>query len=425
MESDSARRERLQRLAEEARKRPRPSREEVLRRRADRKLAKKRRKSGQMQDGMSGTCLPNVHKRAKDCRRFRMRLQFNGREYHGWQKQRVPCSLPPNSVATVQRETASKASIDVGSTSSCSAATTVRTVDGSYTPYQQQKPRSKWLPTIEGTLESCLRRILHQNARFFPSGRTDACVSARAQMVQFDANLTGLRDHLMKIDDDGKNDAPSSDGRLEPILIRHFNSALPASIRVLSLNVAAKNFSAMHPSWKRYIYSYGPLPEESTTMRGWCKKVLCPQIFRQSSICQENSCSDSQEQASFQISLPPNVDAMNAAAAIFVGTHDFAAFQSKGGRKTTVRTVHKCEVGLTEDGAMRLCITGSGFLMHMVRIIAGTLLEVGCGMRTIKDVAHALKSLSRRNAGPKLPSAQLCLDCVHYDDLDDDPFNNT
>ena len=108
-------------------------------------------------------------------------------------------------------------------------------------------------------------------------------------------------------------------------------------------------------------------------------------------------------------------------------------FQSKGGRKTTTRTVHACNVvetttttttmaGNGEIGGttLQLTITGSGFLMHMVRIIAGTLLEVGCGMRTVQGATRALATLSRQDAGPTLPSARLCLDCVHYDQLEEE-----
>ena len=58
--------------------------------------------------------------------------------------------------------------------------------------------------------------------------------------------------------------------------------------------------------------------------------------------------------------------------------------------------------------------------MHMVRIIAGTLLEIGCGMRTIAEARRPLETLSRQDAGPTLPAARLCLDCVHYDELNEE-----
>ena len=80
----------------------------------------------------------------------------------------------------------------------------------------------------------------------------------------------------------------------------------------------------------------------------------------------------------------------------------------------------KKESGQDNTSTLQLTITGSGFLMHMVRIIAGTLLEVGCGMRTVSGATRALTTLSRQDAGPTLPSARLCLDCVHYDQLDEE-----
>ena len=90
--------------------------------------------------------------------------------------------------------------------------------------------------------------------------------------------------------------------------------------------------------------------------------------------------------------------------------------------------MHACTVSEMTNGpgedeherGLQLTITGSGFLMHMVRIIAGTLLEVGCGIRTLADAIRPLKTLSRKDAGPTLPGAQLCLDYVHYDRLNDD-----
>jgi tRNA pseudouridine(38-40) synthase len=325
--------------------------------------------------------------------------------------------------------------------------------------------------------------VLNQNARFIPSGRTDARVSARAQMVQFDANLTGLFDHVRGLargangsaadpvdpagpaaaaaaaaaaNAAGNAEAHSEDDaaavlvRLVPLLVHHFNAALPNTIRVLSLSRAAKNFNAMRPTWKRYVYTFTPSREEGISLSTWCERVLCPREYRKKlqllaqatsagaerggSIDQGSAAADASDNgASFAMSLPPQISAMNAAAAGLVGTHDFAGFQSKGGRKTTTRTVHACNVvetttttttmaGNGEIGGttLQLTITGSGFLMHMVRIIAGTLLEVGCGMRTVQGATRALATLSRQDAGPTLPSARLCLDCVHYDQLEEE-----
>ena len=161
------------RLAEVARARPRPDREEVLRRRAERKRLKRARKSGVGEGGRR-----NVHKKGKDCVRFRMRLAYDGRSYHGWQKQRVPGRKRKRAASGVGR-------------GDCGALGIASISEGNATA---EAGMPIFLPTIEGTLEACLRPVL--NRCFIASGRTGARVSARAQMVQFDANLTGLYEHV-------------------------------------------------------------------------------------------------------------------------------------------------------------------------------------------------------------------------------------
>src|SRR5690606_14874544 len=109
------------------------------------------------------------------------------------------------------------------------------------------------------------------------------------------------------------------------------------------------------------------------------------------------------------------------AAARLVGEHDFAAFAAAGhGRLSTVRTIHACEVvEETPDATsrrhdfgrrLRIGVSGSGFLWNMVRIIAGTLVEVGRGRMTPDDVTAAIESGDRRRAGPTLPAQGLCLE---------------
>jgi tRNA pseudouridine38-40 synthase len=118
---------------------------------------------------------------------------------------------------------------------------------------------------------------------------------------------------------------------------------------------------------------------------------------------------------------------MNEAAKRIVGEHDFAAFAAAGhGRQTTVRTVFSCEVTDVSEGRaharvsddariLRIDISGSGFLYNMVRIIAGTLVEVGRGKMSAADVAAAIESKDRRNAGPTLPGTGLCLEWIKYE----------
>lgn len=83
-----------------------------------------------------------------------------------------------------------------------------------------------------------------------------------------------------------------------------------------------------------------------------------------------------------------NIEQMNEAAVRLLGTHNFAAFQSKGGRTSTIRTIHALRVSTINSehgGGLRLVVEGNGFLYNMVRIIAGTLFEVGCGLRSLSQ----------------------------------------
>jgi tRNA pseudouridine38-40 synthase len=116
---------------------------------------------------------------------------------------------------------------------------------------------------------------------------------------------------------------------------------------------------------------------------------------------------------------------MNAAAARIVGEHDVAAFAAAGhGRTSTVRTVYECRVEESESASQRdseterrvkIQVSGNGFLWNMVRIIAGTLVDVGRGRLTPDDVSAAITSGDRRKAGPTMPAEGLCLEWVRYD----------
>ena len=123
----------------------------------------------------------------------------------------------------------------------------------------------------------------------------------------------------------------------------------------------------------------------------------------------------------YHVYYPLEIDAMNRAAQHLTGTHDFYAFSASGGSvKTTVRTITKTEVrtaGRVLGQAGRLIeftITGNGFLYNMVRIIAGTLIEVGFGKLKAEDVPAILESLDRRKAGRTAPAHGLYLVEVYY-----------
>ena len=108
-------------------------------------------------------------------------------------------------------------------------------------------------------------------------------------------------------------------------------------------------------------------------------------------------------------------DAMKKAAALLCGRHDFAAFCSlKRSKKSTVRELRRLEI-LREGEELRLVFEGDGFLYNMVRILTGTLLEVGRGERSPEDMPSILASGDRAKAGPTAPAQGLTLWSVSYE----------
>ena len=112
---------------------------------------------------------------------------------------------------------------------------------------------------------------------------------------------------------------------------------------------------------------------------------------------------------------PLDAAAMQRAAADLIGTHDFRAFcGNRRMKKSTVRTLHTARVQRLGD-EVRLTFEGTGFLQNMVRILAGTLVEVGQGKRNAQEMTAILDSLDRANAGITMPPHGLILDEVYYD----------
>ena len=105
---------------------------------------------------------------------------------------------------------------------------------------------------------------------------------------------------------------------------------------------------------------------------------------------------------------------MKQAAQILVGTHDFASFCSNPRmKKSTVRNVDRIEIVKRGD-LLTLTFHGSGFLQHMVRILTGTLLEVGYGKRTPDSIAALIEAKDRKQAGFTAPAKGLCMIKVDY-----------
>lgn len=116
------------------------------------------------------------------------------------------------------------------------------------------------------------------------------------------------------------------------------------------------------------------------------------------------------------IPIPLDVKKMKKAVKYFEGEHDFKAFKASGtSSKSSVRIIYKAEVIEKENSKIWIELTGNGFLYNMVRIIAGTLVEVGIGDLEPEDIENIIKSKKRENAGKTLQPQGLYLVRVEYD----------
>ena len=198
------------------------------------------------------------------------------------------------------------------------------------------------------------------------SGRTDAGVHALGQVANFklDTNMPAAA------------------------VMDYINQYLPEDIGVTAIYEMPERFHSRLNA-KGKIYQY----------RIWNSELPC--VFERR----------------YVYGLPDklDIDAMRAAAGHLVGKHDFKAFtSSKKSKKSTIRTINSIVV---ECQGKEVVITyeGDGFLYHMVRIITGTLIEVGLGTRTPKSVVKLLdKDASREMSGALVPAKGLCLMEVRY-----------
>jgi len=220
---------------------------------------------------------------------------------------------------------------------------------------------------VQEEIEKALAVVYKQPLRIIGAGRTDAGVHAQGQAANYDAPF-----------------------RIDPDKLPHaLNSVLPNDIVITGAEEVAEGFHArFNAAGKKYSYTID--------------RALHPQVLRRL--------------YSWHLPDPLDGEAIKAAAAMFVGEHDFAAFQSAGGTVTdTIRTLKEvAPIFKPEEQLLKICFEGSGFLYHMVRLITGTLVRVGKGELQPEQVKAALNGLDKNAAGPTLPARGLCLDRVIY-----------
>lgn len=252
--------------------------------------------------------------------------------------------------------------------------------DGSgFSGWQRQPDRR----TVQGTLEEALGRVLGQAVQIQGTSRTDSGVHALGQQATLRGDFGIPTDKLMPAVNNILAGRSGGIGRIGRV----------GDVRLTAVREMPPGFHARFDAVGK-LYRY-LLSERET-----------PDIFRR------NYC--------YQLPQVLDLAAMRQAAAQIVGTHDFCCFQSAGGteRETTVRTVYALTLERTEhaEGSqLTMEIRGDGFLYNMVRIITGTLVEVGLGLRSAASVQEILDSGDRQLAGHTAPAAGLYLVRVFYD----------
>lgn len=234
--------------------------------------------------------------------------------------------------------------------------------DGSrYQGWQRQAGQAS---TIQGKLETALSRILGEAIEVNGSGRTDAGVHAKHQVANFHCHST-----ISEIE-----------------ILSELRRYLPEDIGILSCREVSERFHArLNVHKKTYCY------------RIWNSDIPC--VFERRYVA----------------ILPEKLDleAMQQAAGAFLGQHDFEAFSTnKKTNKSTVRQIYACEAVRCGD-EIRITVTGSGFLHNMVRIMAGTLIEVGLHRRNPDSIASLFEG-KRSDAGFLAPAKGLCMMEVEY-----------
>lgn len=231
-----------------------------------------------------------------------------------------------------------------------------------YQGWQKQETSDN---TIQGKFEALLSRMCGEEITIQGSGRTDAGVHAMGQIANF---------HTYSA-------MPTEE------MLTYMNQYLPEDIAVIEIAEVPERFhSRLNAKGKRYSY------------RVWNSNI--PNVFYRK----------------FAHVVPEqlNLEAMRSAAFYLLGEHDFKAFTStKKGKKSTVRRIDAITIEKNGD-LITFTFEGNGFLYHMIRILVGTLLEVGVGEREAESIPSVLQAKNREFAGKLVPGKGLILEEVYY-----------
>ncbi len=231
-----------------------------------------------------------------------------------------------------------------------------------YKGWQRQESTEN---TIQGKLESIFTKLEKRPVEIIGSGRTDAGVHAFGQVMN-----VFLRTDMSEKD-----------------IMSYVNQYLPSDIAVIEVKCVSDRFhSRLNATKKTYLYRV--------------MNSQVPHVF--------------EDRYVYVLPERLDLDAMKKAASYLIGRHDFLAFCTKKKiKKATKRSIDDIVIKRVGD-EIQFSYIGNGFLYHMVRIMTGTLLEVGLGKRKPEDIIHILDSRNRENAGALVPAKGLTLVSVEY-----------
>lgn len=334
--------------------------------------------------------------------RYALLVSYDGTGFCGWQKQ----------------EPVLRAEVSEDSTAVAAY--------GEQTPLiESDRPGRVALRTVQGVLERAVREVVRQPIELFGASRTDSGVHARGQVAAFSCAPLELPDGSLETGENLKGFGWPPERGVDR-LISAINSRLPSDVVVRGASLVRPQFDPVGDATRK-AYSYTFCVSHERPIAG---RECMMHVGRRSSL---------------------DVLAMDRAAKRLIGEFDFAAFAASGhGRKTTVRRVDHAAVFVMEEAGglpawgtrtcgprvisdeqaalqrgprfestaprqiVRLEIAGNGFLWNMVRIIAGTLLQVGIGAMDEACITRGIESLDRRTLGPTAPPEGLCLEWIEY-----------
>ena len=230
-----------------------------------------------------------------------------------------------------------------------------------YRGWQRLKNDEK---SIQFKIESVLSELYKNEIKLIGSGRTDAGVHAKHQIANFHADSTYTTEEIYK----------------------YVNHYLPEDIAVNNIEIMDEQFhSRFNVAEKHYQYKIWNGIHSSVVERKYC----------------------------YWIKDSLNIDKMKEAAKLLVGKHDFLGFSTKSKKKNTIREIYN--ISITNQGSMIIIdIYGEGFLYNMIRIIVGTLIEIGQSKKEIDIIQSVFSSGIREDAGYTVPGKGLCLVNVTY-----------